>query len=160
MFKLNWTTKHRLGELYSPKKEGDVGYDIPIVIKQSDMSFFEYWLSLLLSSKALHIIWPFTSKMLHSDVYIELPNDVWGKIEGRSSASKKQMMVLGGIIDSGYRGEYFTVLYNFSFFPRIVRTKERYAQVIFHNAVRPFATFASEINTTERGQTGFGSTGK
>ncbi len=167
MYSIKWTAPVSFGgntisKLYTPQKKGDVGYDIPVVIERQDMNFIEQFVRDVLGGdyKPLRIIWPFTSKMLHSKVYIELPDDLWAKIEGRSSASKKKMIVLGGIIDSGYRGEYFTVLYNSSFVPRIVRNGERYAQVVFHHAIRPAATYSETINNTDRGATGFGATGR
>lgn len=162
---IRWSKNDVYGNLVSPKKEGDVGHDLPIVIRRSDMTLIEKLYAdiryrLTGEYDAVKIVWPFSSTTLRNGVMIELPNTLWAKIEGRSSTTRKRLMVLGGIIDSGYRGEYFTVLGNFSLIPRVVRDGERYAQVVFYHAVRPNMAFSPFLNShTERGDTGFGSTG-
>lgn len=154
--------------LSRPKKEGDVGYDLPARVKWSHMTRIEKilgWIAYMFGKRnlMLYVVWPFMTRLVPSGIHIELPPDVWAKVEPRSSTSRKRLTLLGGIIDSGYRGEYFTVLANLSFVPRIILDNERYAQVIFHTAVRPRVVDVmsrESLNSTDRGGTGFGSTGK
>ena len=65
-----------------------------------------------------------------------------------------------GICDQDYRGEYIVALHNHSNFPQMIAHGDRIAQM----AVVPFwqADFeeVSELDETERGAGGFGSTGK
>lgn len=64
------------------------------------------------------------------------------------------------MIDADYRGEVKVALYNDSAEPRVVVSGERIAQLI----LLPFATMTfeevKELNDTERGEGGFGHTGK
>ena len=65
-----------------------------------------------------------------------------------------------GVADSDYRGEYIVALHNDSSVTRTVTPGERIAQLV----IMPFlsVTFeeAQELSATERGEGGFGSTGK
>jgi dUTP pyrophosphatase len=65
-----------------------------------------------------------------------------------------------GVADSDYRGEYIVALHNDSSVTRTVTPGERIAQLV----IMPFlsVTFeeAQELDATERGEGGFGSTGK
>jgi dUTP pyrophosphatase len=65
-----------------------------------------------------------------------------------------------GVADSDYRGEYIVALHNDSDVTRTVTPNERIAQLV----IMPFlsVTFeeAQELDETERGAGGFGSTGK
>ena len=106
------------------------------------------------------VLWPFQRKTLASGVNLAMPGTVWAHIVARSSAARKNLTALSGIIDSGYRGPLFSVLSNLGLVPRIIRDGERHTQVIFHVAVRPGITYVDGFgDTTERGSTGFGSSG-
>lgn len=132
------------GKHFHPAKPGDVGHDLHAVLQGPST-----------------IIWPFQTKTIRTCVRVSQPNDVWCEIVARSSTTRKHLMVFNGIIDSGYQGELFMVLRNLSLIPRVIRHGERYAQAIFHQAVRPiFRGRAIFSETTSRADTGFGSTGK
>jgi dUTP pyrophosphatase len=67
--------------------------------------------------------------------------------------------VLGGVIDSGYRGEYKVILNNTSSETVAFAKGDRVAQVLIQKVERPDIVEVDEISKTERGTTGFGSTG-
>lgn len=158
---------HPLGGPFKPSKEGDVGHDLYVIVYHEEMTWLErlirwykVWKRKDHGHPNLKIVWPFSMKMAHSGVHVNMPNDTWCHVVARSSTARKKLMVLGGIIDSGYQGELFAVLGNFSFIPRLIVEGERYAQVIFHQATRPnFHHAISFSSRSERGGTGFGSTG-
>ena len=87
----------------------------------------------------------------------------FGKIEGRSGlALNHGIIVLGGVIDSDYRGEVKVILFNSdqrdSFF---VKPFDRIAQIIFHE-IDPIGVSLNNVDSlpeSERGAFGFGSTG-
>lgn len=147
-------------------KTGDVGHDLFAVILVSDMNWLERFLWRFMKSEPFMIIWPFRIRMVRSGLHLDMPPNMWCEVKARSSAARRKLGVIGGIIDSGYNGELFTVLHSMALTPRIVRDGERYSQVIFHKAYRPEMRpiaedeFLSLIETSERGTTGFGSTGK
>lgn len=145
---------------FSPKKAGDVGHDLYVDIGLRKMSLADRLASWLKKNPSV-VIWPFQSKMVGSGIYVSQPDSVWCQITARSSAMKRGLMVIGGIIDSGYQGELFTILYNMTLRPRIVQQGERYSQVLFFDAVRPrFRKVFQFAKQSDRGDTGFGSSGQ
>lgn len=98
-------------------------------------------------------------------IYIQRP-DVYGLVAGRSGLSVKNGMVLQncvGIIDSDYQGEILVFLRNTSQRTHEINCGDRVAQIVFHlhaginNALMQVDEFSS---ASERGDCGFGSTGK
>ncbi|MGN0875696.1 MAG: dUTP diphosphatase [Kiritimatiellia bacterium] len=65
-----------------------------------------------------------------------------------------------GTIDSGYRGEIGVILYNSSDVDFQVKKGDRVAQVVIAPVTQPVIEEAQEIDETDRGAGGFGSTGK
>lgn len=143
-------------------KDGDVGHDLYVHIDK--VGPIEYVVSLFVGIRCA-IVWPFFTRTVGSGIHLAMHGTMWAKIEARSSTMRKMMMVLGGIIDSGYQGELYTVLANFGLLPRIVKHGERYAQVLFFKAVRPEMVWRDDrpemqrFGASKRGDTGFGSTG-
>ena len=151
---------------FAPAKDGDVGHDLGVIISKNEMSWFDRFIAFLIrSKKPMYIIWPFKIRSLRSGLHVVMKSNLWCEVKARSSTSRRKMTVIGGNIDSGYRGELFTILHNVGFLPRIIRHGERYSQVIFHRAIRPVLHPMTkwdfhEIANVGRGSTGFGSTGK
>lgn len=93
-------------------------------------------------------------------VSLELPPGHWGMITGRSSTfRKKGLLVLPGVIDSGYRGRIFTGIFNTNKRAVSVEKGERLSQLI----LIPMAVFpvevVPELGKSDRGEKGFGSSG-
>lgn len=146
---------------FGPKKVGDVGHDLYANIVTSKQSRLDRILSSILWRDVI-VVWPFTAKTVNSGIWLSMPNSLWCKIEARSSTMRKCLSVLGGVIDSGYRGEMLTIVHNFGILPRIIKHRERYAQVIFFDARRPRLTSVDHFDhrdVSDRGTSGFGSTG-
>lgn len=152
-----WVEVTGMGPFSSPRKPGDVGHDLFVIITEQTM--LERVISLFTKRK-VQIIWPLVGvRTVRSGVRIGMGSAIWCEIRPRSSTSRKKLHVLGGPIDSGYRGELYTVLHNLGLVPRLIREGERYAQVVFHQAVRPTIRNVRELGESERGESGFGSTG-
>ena len=153
---------------FSPKKAGDVGHDLYAHIDREHMNLLERMLSrLFFKGRGLKVVWPVIGQvLLHSGLQILLPTDVWAEIRARSSTSRRKLQILGGTIDSGYTGEYLTVIHNFGLKPRLLFSDERYAQVVFYPRLTtvtkpiPVHEWVPEAGRRERGSTGFGSTGR
>lgn len=77
-------------------------------------------------------------------------------------ATKKGLVVCQGtgVIDSDYRGEWFIPLHNDTNELQIVEQGERIAQVIFTDFIVPKFEETEHLSDSERGDRGFGSTGK
>lgn len=84
----------------------------------------------------------------------------WIRISPRSGlAFKNGITVHPGVIDTGYRGDLGVLLYNHSDTDYIVRPGDRIAQIILHFNIDIEAGWG-EVQETERGDKGFGSSGK
>ena len=81
----------------------------------------------------------------------------------RSGLSSKHGISLAngiGVIDSDYRGEISAALINNSDKPYTVAAGERIAQLMFMPVLHANLTEVDDLDKTERGEGGFGSTGK
>lgn len=108
------------------------------------------------------VIKPGERYLAPTDLRIEIPNGYWASIEARSSTSKKSVIVPKGVIDEGYRGELFAQLINVGNYPVVVRHGDRLIQLIMHERViKEFDVIeVDELSESERGETGFGSSGQ
>lgn len=142
-------------------KPGDVGHDLTVLIPPYTMTWVDRLVSWFLGRRAL-VVWPVVGvRTIHSGIRVSMPNTIWAEVRPRSSTSRRKLHVLGGTIDSGYQGELYTVLHNLGLMPRLIKQGERYAQIVFHSAVRPMFERVFEFTApTHRGDTGFGSTGR
>ena len=95
----------------------------------------------------------------NTSISCELPEHYMGIIKPRSGwAVKYGVDVLGGLIDPDYRGELKVILINHGQRPLNIYTGDRVAQLV----VTSFIGRAHEIDNlsaTDRGSSGFGSTG-
>ena len=96
---------------------------------------------------------------------LEIPNGFVGLIFPRSSVRKTRLMLSNcvGVVDSGYRGELqatFNKINNDSVSENDYKIGDRIAQIMI--IPHPSIEFeeADELSDTERGEGGFGSTGK
>ena len=161
------------------KKQGDVGYDLPsvenVVIPAAtpeQIRLYENtmeWIDAVSNGGAVshssieeqreRALSFLPKAMIPTGIKIEMPNNVWCSIEARSSASSKVLITPDAIIDSGYRGELFAVVYNFGYEDYRVKPGDRIAQIIFHERVVAKMIETDKLGKSERGSTGFGSTG-
>ena len=91
------------------------------------------------------------------------PEGYAGYIYARSGLATKQHLRPGncvGVADEDYRGEYIVPLFNDSDTEQIIHHGDRIAQLIFMPYEQANLTEVDELDITERGNGGFGSTGK
>lgn len=106
---------------------------------------------------------PLERKLIPTGLFMEIPVGYEVQIRPRSGlAFKHGITVLNspGTIDSDYRGEVGVLLVNLSQEPFVIENGERIAQMVVaaHGQVQWEA--ADELSGTQRGEGGFGSTGK
>lgn len=102
--------------------------------------------------------------VIHTGIIMEIPDGYFGGIYARSGLATKEGLRPAncvGVIDSDYRGEICVALHNDSSSTKHVSAGERIAQLIIQSYAAPtFDVVKSvNINSTERGINGFGSTG-
>ena len=85
----------------------------------------------------------------------------WFRIEGRSGLGFKYgIQPHFGIIDNQYRGDLGVKLYNLGSDDYIVSAGDKIAQMVFYPLVEAQMKFADVKQETDRGEKGFGSSGK
>jgi dUTP pyrophosphatase len=90
-----------------------------------------------------------------------LPPNLWIRVESRSGLQFKHgIMAFPGIIDNMYRGDMGIRLLNFSDIDYEVKKGDRIAQFVLYPLAIVSTGWADEIQETERGEKGFGSSGK
>ena len=105
---------------------------------------------------------PLERKLVHTGLYMELPQGYQCEIRPRSGlALKKGITVLNtpGTIDADYRGEVGVILINLSNEPFVINNGERICQMVIMNYTKAEWVEVEELNDTERGEGGFGHTG-
>jgi len=90
-----------------------------------------------------------------------IPRGYCGIIKSRSSLARDGLDVKGGVIDSGYRGDVKVILHNRTSDNEIAFEKgDRIAQMVVIPVLSGPLVEVDELDDTERGAGGFGSTGK
>ena len=109
------------------------------------------------------IIKPFERVLIPTGLFLELPNGYEAQIRPRSGLAIKQGITClntPGTIDADYRGEIKVILINLSSENQSIQNGDRIAQMVIQTIEKVEWINATDINTTERGQGGFGHTGK
>ena len=102
---------------------------------------------------------PGQRQLFPTGLALAIPEGHVGLIMPRSGlALKHGIDVLGGVIDSGYRGDVGVILLNTSSFPVWIERQERIAQLVVQ-PVLGVDFVESRLTDSTRGAEGFGSTG-
>lgn len=94
---------------------------------------------------------------------VALPPDVEGQIRPRSGLALHHGVTVAnapGTVDSDYRGEVGVILVNLGEEPFAVRRGDRIAQIVFSRVERAEMAEVTDLDPTDRGAGGFGSTGR
>jgi dUTP pyrophosphatase len=96
-----------------------------------------------------------------NNISVHIPDGYWAMITGRSSTlRKKGLFIPLSIIDNGYRGPLFSGAFNLTSTPVVVDVGERVAQMILLPVTVPMTVVGIKLEVSDRGNRGFGSTGK
>ena len=106
------------------------------------------------------ILQPGERASVKTGLAIKIPAGFAGLIWDKGGLShRKGIKTLGGVFDSGYTGEWLIGLINLSNEDYPVKKGEKIAQVLFQKIERPEMEIVDELEETQRGEQGFGSTG-
>ena len=108
-----------------------------------------------------HVLPPGVPYRIDLEIVLQIPTGWYGQILGRSSVFQRRLAVHPGVIDSGYRGSVQLLVENRREEPVQVRCGQRLAQLLILPVPRVALRRidAAEIESTARGEGGFGSTG-
>lgn len=127
----------------SKSHASDVGWDLAAAIKDP-----------IIINPGEHYLCP-------TGIILELPIGTYGQVASRSGLALQGLIVLGGVIDSGYRGEIKIIIHNLNSFTMSIEPKQRIAQLLLLNYNTSNLTLRTlNFQETDRGEKGFGSSDK
>ena len=100
------------------------------------------------------------SAVVDTGVHVELPRGCAGLLVSKSGLNVKHDITSTGLIDEGYTGSIVVKLYNHGGGDYQLAAGDRITQLVVLPVVRESLEQASAFNVTERGDNGFGSTGR
>lgn len=106
---------------------------------------------------------PHATAMIGTGLSVAIPEGYFGAVFARSGLASKQALRPAncvGVCDSDYRGEYIVALHNDGETERVIESGERIAQLVVIPYLSVEFDLVDELDETERGAGGFGSTGK
>jgi dUTP pyrophosphatase len=103
---------------------------------------------------------PGQGRIFKTGLAFEIDPGFVGLIWDRSSMGKRGIKTLGGVVDSGYRGEVGVILWNLSSEVQEIKSGEKIAQILIQAVSTPATVEVQELSSTDRGAGGFGSSGK
>ena len=106
------------------------------------------------------VLLPGEGRIFKTGLAMALPVGFVGLVWDRSSMGKRGIKTLGGVIDSGYRGEIGVILWNLTKESQEIKAGERIAQLLIQAVATPQTVEVTELPSSERGSGGFGSSGK
>lgn len=98
---------------------------------------------------------------IHSGLAMAIPEGYVGLIWDKSGvAVKGGLTTIAGVIDAGYRGEILIAIYNTTDEPYTFNVGDKVAQMVIQKIEQPTFEEVDELPEADRGDAGFGSTGK
>ena len=105
------------------------------------------------------VVMPRGSVVVDTGVHIELPPDSVGMLKSKSGLNMKGLQS-EGVIDVGYVGSIKVKLYNHGDKPYEVKAGDKISQLVIMPVIHQPFELVDELEDTERGDNGFGSTGR
>ena len=97
---------------------------------------------------------------IDTGVHVEIPKGYVGYIKSKSGLMVKHGLTADGTIDSGYTGSIRVKLFNHTEQDYHFKAGEKVAQLVIHPIITPELELVDELEDTDRGSGGFGSTGR
>lgn len=98
---------------------------------------------------------PSERKLVSTGISMQTPTGTFTKIEPRSKlANKYGIQILGGVLDSSYRGEVMVIMFNSGDKPLEVCVGDAIAQLITRKIIIETPMMVDELDVSERGEKG------
>lgn len=98
--------------------------------------------------------------IFHTGVHVEIPKGCAGLLVSKSGLNVKHGITSTGLIDEGYSGEIIVKLYNHGGRDFTVFRGDKISQLVIIPVKHEPVEIVDEIGSGERGEAGFGSTGR
>lgn len=105
---------------------------------------------------------PGETRAIPTGIALEVPKGCAGLVYARSGMACKRGLAPAnkvGVVDSDYRGEILVMLHNHGSEAQTITPGDRVAQMLITPVITPPYTAVPELDATDRGSGGFGSTG-
>ena len=103
---------------------------------------------------------PRSTVTIDTGVHIELPPNTVGFLKSKSGLNSKYGLASEGVIDEGYTGSIKVIIQNHKSSAYMVNKGDKISQLVILPILTPELEIVDNLSPTERGDNGFGSTGK
>lgn len=100
------------------------------------------------------------SACVNTGVHIAIPEGYVGMIKSKSGLNVKHGITSEGVVDAGYTGSIVVKLYNHGKEAVYIEKGQKISQLVILPIITPELELVETLEETERGDGGFGSTGK
>lgn len=100
------------------------------------------------------------SVTIDTGVHMEIPEGYVGFIKSKSGLNVNHGLTAEGVIDAHYTGSIRVKLYNHKQTPYQFKAGDKIAQLVILPCVMPHLELVDSLEETDRGDNGFGSTGR
>lgn len=133
--------------------ETDAGYDLyapmPVTVPRSEGAVTPHT-----------VVIDIGSVIIDTGVHIEIPKGYVGFVKSKSGLNVNHGLTAEGVIDSGYTGSIRVKLYNHTIKDYTFNEGDKIAQLVLLPIITPELEEVDSLEETERGNGGFGSTGR
>lgn len=105
-------------------------------------------------------VWKCDSVVIDTGVHVEIPKGFVGMLKAKSGLNVKHGITGEGVIDAGYTGSIVCKLYNNSIRNYHIEKGDKIIQLVIVPCEMPTVQIVDSFAETERGDNGFGSTGR
>lgn len=114
-----------------------------------------------IKSKETRLIKAHRGAIFHTGLHVQLPHGTAGLLVSKSGLNVKHGITSTGLIDEGYTGEIMVKLYNNSDESYLVQAGDKISQLVIIPVLYDDIHIMNSLDeNTERGDKGFGSSGK
>ncbi len=103
---------------------------------------------------------PENSVVIDTGVHVQIPEGYVGDVKSKSGLMMNQDIITDGTVDAGYTGSIRVKLFNLGSAICHIEDGQKIAQLVIKKIITPELEVVDELEETERGNGGFGSTGK